>query len=239
MPARGPVRCWRLDAGHRDRWRRASGRPDRPSGASSCSSCSPWPASTQPRREAARRPRPRRREGGDGDDAVTAPPSRRSACASTCSATGDYPRRRRPGRWRDAGRPMSLEIEDADPRLGARLEVIAGGNGISRDPVAHVASVRIEAPTRLRDVRWLPARIATNASVRDLNWRGAAAAPPPVRSGTPIRRSASVGRPTGRSSRTTAASRRSAEGLADRRRVRAAAPRSATSPSRPRAEPVA
>ena len=83
-------------------------------------------------------------------------------------ATGDYPSTPAPGPvagTRD-GQPF-LEIEDADPRIGARLEVIAGGRYLWI-PFAHVASVRIEAPTRLRDVRWLPARIATNASVRDL-----------------------------------------------------------------------
>ena len=83
-------------------------------------------------------------------------------------ATGDYPSTPAPGPVAGTrnGQPF-LEIEDADPRIGARLEVIAGGRYLWI-PFAHVASVRIEAPTRLRDVRWLPARIATNASVRDL-----------------------------------------------------------------------
>jgi type VI secretion system protein ImpE len=83
-------------------------------------------------------------------------------------ATGDYPSAPAPGPVAGTRDGASfLEIEDGDPRLGARLEVIAGGRYLWI-PFAHVASVRIEAPTRLRDVRWLPARIATNASVRDL-----------------------------------------------------------------------
>ena len=83
-------------------------------------------------------------------------------------ATGDFPTGAVPAPVAGTlnGAPF-LSIEDADPRLGARLEVIAGGRYLWI-PFAHVASVRIEAPTRLRDVRWLPARIATNASVRDL-----------------------------------------------------------------------
>jgi type VI secretion system protein ImpE len=35
-------------------------------------------------------------------------------------------------------------------------------------PFAHLASVVIEAPTRLRDVHWLSARIATGPSVKDM-----------------------------------------------------------------------
>jgi len=83
-------------------------------------------------------------------------------------ASGDYPSAAAPGPVAGTRDGQSfLEIEDGDPRLGARLEVIAGGRYLWI-PFAHVASVRIEAPTRLRDVRWLSARIATNASVRDL-----------------------------------------------------------------------
>ena len=83
-------------------------------------------------------------------------------------ATGDYPSAPAPAPvagTRD-GRPF-LEIEDADPRVGARLEVIAGGRYLWL-PFAHVAAVQIEPPKRLRDLRWVPARVATNASVRDM-----------------------------------------------------------------------
>ncbi|MBV9879080.1 MAG: tetratricopeptide repeat protein [Gemmatirosa sp.] len=83
-------------------------------------------------------------------------------------STGDHPNAPAPGPvagTRD-GRPFA-EIEDADPRLGARLEVIAGGRYLWL-PFAHLAAVRLEAPTRLRDLRWVPARVATNESVRDM-----------------------------------------------------------------------
>jgi type VI secretion system protein ImpE len=83
-------------------------------------------------------------------------------------ATGDFPTAPAPGPISGTinGRPF-LEIEDADPRLGARLEVIAGGRYLWI-PFAHLAAVRLESPARLRDLRWTPARVATNASVRDM-----------------------------------------------------------------------
>ena len=59
------------------------------------------------------------------------------------------------------------EITDGDPRVGARLEVIAGGRYLWI-PFAHLASIVIEPPTRLRDLRWLSARVATNDTVKDL-----------------------------------------------------------------------
>lgn len=58
-------------------------------------------------------------------------------------------------------------ITDGDERIGARLEVVAGGRYLWI-PFTHIASVVIEAPTRLRDLRWLTARVSTNASVKDL-----------------------------------------------------------------------
>ena len=64
------------------------------------------------------------------------------------------------------GRPFT-SIADADPRIGARVEVFAGGRYLWL-PFAHLASLRAEAPTRLRDLRWATARLATGPSVRDL-----------------------------------------------------------------------
>jgi type VI secretion system protein ImpE len=58
-------------------------------------------------------------------------------------------------------------IEDADPRLGARLEVIAGGRYLWI-PFAHLASVVVTAPTRLRDMHWLSARAAISPAVKDM-----------------------------------------------------------------------
>ena len=60
-----------------------------------------------------------------------------------------------------------LSVTDGDPRLGARLEVVAGGRYLWI-PFAHLASIVIYPPSRLRDLRWLSARIATNSSVRGL-----------------------------------------------------------------------
>jgi type VI secretion system protein ImpE len=57
------------------------------------------------------------------------------------------------------GRPFS-SLEDADPRVGARLEVFAGGQYLWL-PLEHVASLRMERPTRLRDLLWAPAKLLT------------------------------------------------------------------------------
>jgi type VI secretion system protein ImpE len=83
-------------------------------------------------------------------------------------ATGDLPAGEAPAPpagTRD-GQPF-LSIADADPRVGPRLEVFAGGRYLWI-PFAHLAAVHIEGPARLRDLRWLPARVATGPSVRDL-----------------------------------------------------------------------
>jgi type VI secretion system protein ImpE len=83
-------------------------------------------------------------------------------------ATGDFPGAPAPGPVAGTidGRPF-LSIEDADPRLGARLEVIAGGRYLWI-PFAHLAAVRLDPPKRLRDVRWAPARLATGPSIKDM-----------------------------------------------------------------------
>jgi len=51
-------------------------------------------------------------------------------------------------------------VEDADPRIGARLEVFAAGSYLWL-PLAHIQSVRMEAPKRLRDLLWVPAILKT------------------------------------------------------------------------------
>lgn len=83
-------------------------------------------------------------------------------------ASGDYPAGSVPSPVSGTlnGTPFS-SIEDADPRLGARLEVMAGGRYLWL-PFAHLATMRIDPPTRLRDLHWAPARIATGPSVRDM-----------------------------------------------------------------------
>ncbi|HZD05054.1 MAG TPA: type VI secretion system accessory protein TagJ, partial [Longimicrobiales bacterium] len=58
-------------------------------------------------------------------------------------------------------------IEDADPRIGARLEVFAAGQ-YTWIPFRHLASVAMEAPRRLRDLYWTPARVTAGPELRDL-----------------------------------------------------------------------
>jgi type VI secretion system protein ImpE len=51
-------------------------------------------------------------------------------------------------------------IEDADPRIGPRLEVYAAGSYMWL-PFAHITSIRMEAPKRVRDLIWIPAILKT------------------------------------------------------------------------------
>ena len=53
------------------------------------------------------------------------------------------------------GKPFE-SIEDADPRVGTRLEVFAAGNYVWV-PFAHIASIQISPPKALRDLLWIPA----------------------------------------------------------------------------------
>lgn len=58
-------------------------------------------------------------------------------------------------------------LEDADPRIGARLEVFAGGQ-YTWLPLEHVAAVRMEAPKRLRDLLWTPAHVTPGPAIEEL-----------------------------------------------------------------------
>ena len=60
------------------------------------------------------------------------------------------------------GKPFQT-IEDADPRIGAQLEVLAGDIYMWL-PMAHLATIEMEAPKRLRDLLWIPATIHTGES---------------------------------------------------------------------------
>jgi type VI secretion system protein ImpE len=59
------------------------------------------------------------------------------------------------------------QLTDADPRLGARLEVFAAGQYLWL-PIEHVASVEIPQPKRLRDLLWTPAVVQTGPGFRDM-----------------------------------------------------------------------
>jgi len=60
------------------------------------------------------------------------------------------------------GKPFK-SLTDADPRIGARLEVFVAGS-YAWIPFQHIASVQIEPPKRLRDLLWTPAMVHTGPS---------------------------------------------------------------------------
>lgn len=62
------------------------------------------------------------------------------------------------------GRDFS-SLRDADPDLGARLEVFAAGAYLWI-PFEHIASLQMEAPKRLRDTLWIPALLKTGPSFK-------------------------------------------------------------------------
>jgi len=65
------------------------------------------------------------------------------------------------------GKPFS-EIRDADPEIGARLEVFAAGSCVWI-PFEHVASLEMGPPQRLRDTLWAPALVQTGPSFRGMD----------------------------------------------------------------------
>jgi type VI secretion system protein ImpE len=60
------------------------------------------------------------------------------------------------------GKPFQ-SIRDADPAIGARLEVYAAGAYLWI-PFEHIASLQMEPPRRLRDTLWSPAFVLTGPS---------------------------------------------------------------------------
>ncbi|HEX5438693.1 MAG TPA: type VI secretion system accessory protein TagJ [Gemmatimonadaceae bacterium] len=75
--------------------------------------------------------------------------------------SGDFPRDGAAGAVSGQlnGAPFS-SLEDADPRVGARLEVFAAGQYMWI-PFEHIASIRMEPPRRLRDLLWASAVVRT------------------------------------------------------------------------------
>ena len=63
------------------------------------------------------------------------------------------------------GKPFQ-SISDADPRIGPRLEVFAGGNYLWMN-FEHLASLDMEKPRRLRDLLWAPARLRVGPALKD------------------------------------------------------------------------
>jgi type VI secretion system protein ImpE len=62
------------------------------------------------------------------------------------------------------GKPFT-SIRDADPDIGARLEIYAAGSYMWM-PFEHIATVQIEPPKRLRDTLWAPAYVLTGESFK-------------------------------------------------------------------------
>jgi len=56
-------------------------------------------------------------------------------------------------------------IEDADPRLGAKLEVFAAGDYLWIS-FHDIASIKLEEPKKLRDLFWAPAKLTTGPTFR-------------------------------------------------------------------------
>ena len=63
------------------------------------------------------------------------------------------------------GEPFGT-LTDADPRIGARLEVYAAGQ-YTWIPFEHLVSIRMEAPKRLRDLLWAPALVRPGSGFRN------------------------------------------------------------------------
>jgi len=62
------------------------------------------------------------------------------------------------------GQPFET-VEDADPRIGARLEVFAAGAYLWL-PFQHIASIEMGPPTRLRDLLWIQAFLRTGPAFK-------------------------------------------------------------------------
>jgi type VI secretion system protein ImpE len=60
-------------------------------------------------------------------------------------------------------------LSDADPRIGARLEVFAAGQ-YTWLPFAHLAELTVEEPVRLRDLLWAPARVKAGPKFQDFEF---------------------------------------------------------------------
>jgi type VI secretion system protein ImpE len=110
--------------------------------------------------------------GGAGIDAATGSLVYRAAlsaerCRNSLFERGDYSQRPAdspPIRGSLNGQPFE-SIEDADPRIGPRLEIFGAGE-LMWLPMAHIASLEIQAPKRLRDLLWIPALLKTGPAFK-------------------------------------------------------------------------
>jgi type VI secretion system protein ImpE len=80
--------------------------------------------------------------------------------------TGEYPNKvPLPERGGVINGKSFQSFSDADPRIGARLELFAAGNYLLL-PFEHIASIHIMPPKRLRDLLWTPAAVRTTPSFK-------------------------------------------------------------------------
>lgn len=62
------------------------------------------------------------------------------------------------------GQPFE-SLSDADERIGPRLETFAAGTYLWI-PFAHIASIRLSPPRRLRDLLWIPGQVRTGPAFK-------------------------------------------------------------------------
>jgi type VI secretion system protein ImpE len=79
--------------------------------------------------------------------------------------TGDFPHGSAPSVSGQVDDRACESIEDADPRLGARLEVYAAGAYLWI-PFEHISALEIQPPKRLRDLLWIPALLHTSPAFK-------------------------------------------------------------------------
>jgi type VI secretion system protein ImpE len=107
-----------------------------------------------------------------GPDAATGSLLYRAALAAERSRHDLFAKKDYPGAKAQApaiggtlnGKPFEA-IEDADPRIGPRLEIFAAGQYMWL-PLGQMASIEIPAPKRLRDLLWMPAVIRTGPAFK-------------------------------------------------------------------------
>jgi type VI secretion system protein ImpE len=80
-------------------------------------------------------------------------------------AAASYPRGAAPSAGGTLNGRSFQSITDADPRIGARLEVFAAGQYLWI-PFAHISAITLGAPQRLRDLLWTPAVVRTGAGFK-------------------------------------------------------------------------
>jgi type VI secretion system protein ImpE len=110
--------------------------------------------------------------GQSGPDAATGCLLYRAALAAERSRSDLFAKKEYPGLPPDGGavrgtwngKPFE-SLEDADPRIGPRIEIFAAGQYIWL-PLAHVASIEIQPPKRLRDLLWSPALVRTGKAFK-------------------------------------------------------------------------